>query len=98
MKAKKRGPLPTGKGVLVGVRLHPEDLKSLDRWIRRYGKDQTRPEAIRRLVSTGLVIAELTRKLASKRSPHAIELVGSKIDLLLNPNEYAELKVERLPR
>jgi hypothetical protein len=94
-KTKRRGPLPTGKGTLVGVRLQPEDLKALDLWIRRNGKHQTRPDAIRQLVSTGLVIAKIVRGLSSHRSPSAIELAGSKINSLLNPKEFADLKFER---
>ena len=95
-KTKRRGPLPTGKGTLVGVRLQPRDLKALDLWIRRNGKHQTRPEAIRQLVSTALVITKITRELASNRSPHAIELAGSKINSLLYPKEFADLKFELL--
>jgi hypothetical protein len=88
MKSKKRrGPLPTGKGTLVGVRLQPADLNALDRWIRRHGKDLTRPEAIRQLLGTGFAVAEITRGLAENRLPHAIELAGLKIDLLLNPRD-----------
>jgi hypothetical protein len=95
-KARRRGPLPTGKGTLVGVRLQPADLKALDLWIRRNGKNQTRPEAIRELISTVLVIARITRELASHRSPYAMELAGSKINSLLYPKEFADLKFELL--
>jgi hypothetical protein len=93
--ARRRGPLPTGKGTLVGVRLQPADLKALDLWIQRNGKHQTRPEAIRKLVSTALVITKITAKLASHRSPYAIELAGAKINSLLYPKEFADLKFER---
>jgi hypothetical protein len=95
-KAKRRGPSPTGKGTLVGVRLQPGDLKALDLWIRRNGKHQTRPEAIRQLITTSLIITKITRKLASNRSPYAIELAGSKINSLLYPKEFADLKFELL--
>jgi hypothetical protein len=95
-KTKRRGPLPTGKGTLVGVRLQPGDLKALDLWIRLNGKHQTRPEAIRQLVNTSLVITKITRELASNRSPYAIELAGSKINSLLYPKEFADLKFELL--
>jgi hypothetical protein len=94
--ARRRGPLPTGKGTLVGVRLQPADLKALDLWIQRNGKHQTRPEAIRKLVSTALVITKITAKLASHRSPYAIELAGAKINSLLYPKEFADLKFELL--
>jgi Arc/MetJ-type ribon-helix-helix transcriptional regulator len=87
MKTRKRRPLATGKGTLVSVRLPPSDLKALDHWIRRDGKHRTRPEAIRQLVNTGLVIAEITRGLATNRSPHAIELAGLKIDHLLKSSQ-----------
>jgi len=98
-KARRRGPLPTGKGTLVGVRLQPGDLKALDLWIRQNGKHRTRPEAIRHFVSTGLAIAKIIRGLSSRRSPYAIELAGSKINSLLNPKEFADLKFERfLPK
>jgi hypothetical protein len=92
---KRRGPLPTGKGTLVGVRLQPGDLKALDLWIQRNGKHQTRPEAIRKLVTTALAITKITAKLASHRSPYAIELAGAKINSLLYPKEFADLKFER---
>jgi len=94
---KRRGPLPTGKGTLVGVRLQPGDLKALDHWIRRYGK-QTRPEAIRQLVRSGLAIAKLARELSSQRSPHAFELAGAKINSLLYSKEFSDLKFEQLTK
>ena len=96
MKTKRRGPSPTGKGILVGVRLQPTDLKALDGWIRRY-EHQSRPEAIRKLVRTGLAVAEITKRLSDNRSPYAIELAGLEIDLLLNPRDFVDRKVERLP-
>lgn len=46
----KRGPLPTGKGVPIQVRLQPDLLEALD---RERGGD-TRPEAIRRLLTKAL--------------------------------------------
>ena len=95
---RRRGPLPTGKGTLVGVRLQPYDLKALDFWIRNHSSDATRPEAIRHLVKSGLAIAKLTEALANDRSPHNAELTGLKINQLLNPHEFIEMKVERLPR
>lgn len=48
---KKRGPKPTGKGTLVGVRLQPDQLAALDHWISEQGDPKpTRPEAVRRLL------------------------------------------------
>ena len=93
---KRRGPLPTGKGTLVGVRLQPSDLKALDYWIRRCGKPQTSPEAIREILRSGLAVAKLARELSSQRSPHAFELAGAKINSLLYPKDFSDLKFERL--
>lgn len=95
-KGRRRGPLPTGKGTLVGVRLQPADLSALDRWIRLQGEHQTRPEAIRKLVNTGLVISGIARALTINKSPLAVELAGLKIHQLLKPDEFPELKVEKL--
>ena len=59
--------------------------------------EHTRPEAIRHFVNSGLVIDGLTRSLAKDRSPQNAELTGLKINQLLNPDEFLEMKVERLP-
>lgn len=44
---KKRGPKPTGKGMLVGVRLHDPELSAIDAWRAEQDPEPTRPEAIR---------------------------------------------------
>jgi hypothetical protein len=46
-KQKKRGPPATGKGTLVGVRIHPPMLAALDKWLDRQNEVRTRPDAIR---------------------------------------------------
>jgi hypothetical protein len=51
---KRRGPAPTGKGTLLGVRLQPPQLAALDAWSNKQGASMTRPEAVRRLVELGL--------------------------------------------
>ena len=86
MRTGKHRPSPTGKGPLIGVRLQPADLRALDRWIKRGGKHQTRPEAVGQLVRSGLAIAEIAARVAQNRSPLAVELAGSKIEMLLNPH------------
>jgi len=50
----RRGLPPTGKGVLVLLRLQPPLLASLDEWISNQENSRTRPEAIRRLIEIGL--------------------------------------------
>jgi hypothetical protein len=44
---KSRGPVPTGKGTPVQVRLQPDMLGALDKFIATEKPDATRPEALR---------------------------------------------------
>jgi hypothetical protein len=53
---KSRGRPATGQGMLVGVRLQPDQLDDLDMWTKKYAPDLSRPEAIRRLVELGLKV------------------------------------------
>jgi hypothetical protein len=53
---KRRGPPPTGKGTLIGVRMQPDELALVDSWIIDDGRGLTRPEAIRRLIAIGLKV------------------------------------------
>lgn len=50
---KKRGPPATGKGTQIQVRLQPDDLSAVDKWMAEEGA-RTRPEAIRTLMRRGL--------------------------------------------
>jgi hypothetical protein len=66
---KRRGPVPTGKGTLVGVRFQPAELKEIDGWILEQDDGPTRPEAVRRLVKKSLPKhAPVSSALAQKRS------------------------------
>ena len=56
---KRRGPLPTGKGTLIGVRLQPAHLKALDAWVAKQKPPVTRPEAIRALLAEALDVEAL---------------------------------------
>lgn len=48
---KRRGPAPTGQGVLIGVRLHPNHLAALDAYIAVQPLPApSRPEAIRNIL------------------------------------------------
>jgi hypothetical protein len=40
--------------ILIGVRVPPADVATLDAWIKKHAPDMSRPEAIRRLVELGL--------------------------------------------
>jgi hypothetical protein len=47
---KRKGPAPTGKGTLVGVRLQPDDLELLDLWIATNHPGASRPEGVRQIL------------------------------------------------
>lgn len=48
---RKRGPKPTGVGVMVGVRLQASQLAALDAWVAEQPEPHpSRPEAVRRLL------------------------------------------------
>jgi len=55
LSQKRRGRPPTGTGALIGVRLQPDQLGALDKWIARHPDPKpSRPEAIRRMVTDHL--------------------------------------------
>jgi DNA-binding XRE family transcriptional regulator len=58
LSRKKRGPAPTGKGTLIGVRLQPPTLARLDDWVAMQEDRPSRPEAIRRLTTAMLQILD----------------------------------------
>jgi len=62
---KRRGPAPTGKGQMVGVRLQPDMLAKLDAFIAAQPKPVSRPEAIRQLADAALA-----------EGPRHLEMVG----------------------
>jgi hypothetical protein len=54
-KAKRQtGPPASGGGVLIGVRLPPDDLTLLDQWREAQPDRPGRPEAIRRIIEEGV--------------------------------------------
>jgi hypothetical protein len=54
-KAKRRRGRPrTGKGLLIGVRLQPQQVAVLDDWRNRQMRPTTRPAAIRKLIAMQL--------------------------------------------
>jgi hypothetical protein len=65
---KRRGPSPTGKGTLVGVRIQPPQLKALDAWISKQDAPLTRPEAIRAMMETILHIPSKDRGEPTKKA------------------------------
>ena len=53
-KPKPGRPKTTGSGQPIIVRMHDQQIATLDAWIAALGEDVSRPEAIRRLVEVGL--------------------------------------------
>lgn len=51
IKKRRYGPLPTGKGTQVVVRLQPPMLAILDQWIAAQPKSVSRPEAFRQMLA-----------------------------------------------
>ena len=51
---KRKGPAPTGKGKMIGLRLQPDLLAAVDDWIRAQRPEVSRPEAIRRILADAL--------------------------------------------
>ncbi len=52
---KRRGPAPTGKGVPINLRVHPNVVAALDEWISNQpGFMPTRQQAIRYLIEKGI--------------------------------------------
>ena len=47
---KRRGPLPTGIGTSINVRLQPAQLAALDNWIEDQPQAVSRPEALRQIL------------------------------------------------
>ena len=86
LSRKKRGPAPTGKGTLIGVRLQPDALSALDKWAAGQEGAPTRPEAIRRLIKLGLLANAGRQKPArepgsrSKHAAKAADMAGQEID------------------
>jgi hypothetical protein len=79
---KGRGRPATGQGMLVGVRLQPEDLSELDDWISEQDESFTRPEAIRRLVELGLTVTTKVRPTGRLRAALVADLAAEAIDSL----------------
>ena len=88
---KQKGLSPTGKGTLIGVRIQPDDLATLDSWIIDDGRGLTRPQAIRRLVEIALSsYAPRPATRNSARAARAVELASKVIDKHLDSDIPAE--------
>jgi hypothetical protein len=98
---KRRGPAPTGKGTLVGVRLQPDRLAAVDAWIARQNVPMTRPEAIRAMLDAVLVIVSNDpdeQPKARKQAARASEMASQTIERKLDPKMPEEERDERRRR
>jgi hypothetical protein len=109
-KKKRRGPRPTGKGELIGVRIQPPQLALLDGWIDQQPDKPSRPEAVRRLLGTALAqssdqstakkasaIASRTADLLVDKSVPVEEQERRKRALIKGPREFRNIR-EDLPK
>jgi hypothetical protein len=92
---KKRGPPATGKGELIGVRIQPQLMQRLDRWIVDHKPRPSRPEAIRRLLERALAnaVPSVPTKAGGRRK--AVELAGQAIDRLGDQTATVEERAQR---
>ena len=89
---KKRGrPKTTGRGTLIGVRLHRADLSNLDRWISNQAEKRTRPEAIRVLLKLALTSGAVPTVEAQK----ALELAGEAVERIVDKSVPPEEQERR---
>jgi hypothetical protein len=95
---KRRGPPPTGKGTLIGVRMQPDELAALDTWVVGDGRSLTRPEAIRRLVELGLSVDKPLAQTSARKAAKAKRLAGQAIDGMADPKASVDEKASRKRR
>jgi ribosomal protein S20 len=87
----KRGrPKTTGKGILIGVRIHPSALKALDSWIKRREDQPSRPEAIRQLVEQALSAVKSGLPPSPATAEKAAELAARAIEKATDKSQPAE--------
>jgi hypothetical protein len=93
---KRRGPPPTGKGTLVGVRLQPDLLAPIDAWAAAQDDEPGRSEAIRRLVELGLTVKAIARPASRPgRILRAAELAAKAIDKIGDPAAHPDERAQR---
>jgi len=78
---KKRGrPKTTGRGQLIGIRLHKPLLAALDAWIADQESAPSRPEAVRRLIEHALATVAPPRPVKPESRRKSAELAGRAIE------------------
>jgi hypothetical protein len=92
---KRRGPPPTGKGELIGVRFQPPQLSDVDAWIARQREHLSRPEAIRRLVERGLAGKGIARQPNKEAAHKALKMAARELEPLGDKSLPAEEQARR---
>jgi hypothetical protein len=91
---KKRIGRPPVGAKLIGVRVPPADVASLDAWIKKHAPGLSRPEAIRRLVDMSLN-AQAAKPASEARSSRAAELAARAIEKIIDPDAPPEERAQR---
>ena len=81
---KKRGPAPTGQGIQIQVRIQPDKLAELDRWITAQTDRPSRPEAIRRIVERALARFAIPKAANKQKAQKASELASRAVERVVN--------------
>src|SRR6516165_3640916 len=81
---KRRGPAPTGQGIQIQVRIQPEKLSQLDRWIADQKGKLSRPEAIRRIVERTLARSSRPKRVGKRKAQVASDLAAHAADRILD--------------
>ncbi len=92
---KKRGPPPTGQGVQIQVRIQPDQVAELDRWIAAQTNQPSRPEAIRRIVERALARSALPKAANKRKAQKASELAGRAVERIVDKSMPVEEKQRR---
>jgi metal-responsive CopG/Arc/MetJ family transcriptional regulator len=92
---KKRGPPPTGQGIQIQVRIQPDKLAELDRWIAAQTDQPSRPEAIRRIVERTLARSSRPRAPNKKKAQKALELAGRAVERIVDKSMPAQEQERR---
>lgn len=98
---KRRGPAPTGKGTLVGVRLQPDLLSVLDRFICEQQPHMSRPEALRHAFmewaerNPGLAYSSTEAEMAASASEVRSRAAGAADEAMSGMDATKQQKAER---
>jgi hypothetical protein len=81
------------------VRMQPDPLSALDKWVAKQPDQPTRPEAVRRLVELGLTVKTPARHISEPgRKLRAQELAAKAIEKIIDPSAPPEERAQRRRR